>query len=78
MSARAPSWDAQLADFNYEAAGGVMNTSGLRDADLLASEPRVDLAADGREARLTMLQQPRLFVPLVYVKCDSDRIVALH
>ena len=73
----AASWDTQLAEFSYEESGGVMNKTGLSEADLNASEPRL-VMADASAGRVQMLRQPRLFVPLVYVRCDSDRIVALR
>merc|ERR1712196_187082 len=42
-SAAVQSWDAQLSEFNYEESGGVMNASGLREADLESAEPAFEL-----------------------------------
>ena len=75
QTARAPAyknWAAQLEDFDYEANGGIHNATSWSAAQLDRSRPRFSSAGLSLANRTVgFLQQPGLFSPLLFVKCDS-------
>ena len=74
-------WRALLEGFDYDAAGGAHamhdgHGGELSESILSSAVPRLSMAADGGAAvTVSMKMMPGLFVPLLFLKCQTTNIV---
>ena len=72
-------WQSFIANFDYQGAGGMHAGHHTPSAAVLTSaEPQwlVD-AATGRPT-VTMNRLPSVYIPLLYIKCQSTAVIGLH